>query len=72
MDGDIAGLINLVDNSTLWQPRLTISTGDNTDLAFYGWIGLGEKPEAQGLTAQPRSEFGMIPDGGGLYARWFF
>ena len=28
VNGDIAGLINLIDNSTLWQPQLTISTGD--------------------------------------------
>jgi hypothetical protein len=72
VNGDIAGLINLVDNSTLWQPRITVSTGDNTDIAFYGWIGAGKKTEGEGLTFKTRSEFGMLPDGGGFYARWFF
>ncbi|MFC1692604.1 hypothetical protein ACFL1R_03765 [Candidatus Latescibacterota bacterium] len=69
VNGDLASLINLIDGSTLWQPVITISTGDNTDLALYGWIGTGEKSASGGSI---RSEFGMMPDGGGFYARWFF
>ena len=72
VQGDLAGIINLIDNSTLWQPRITISTGDNTDLCFYGWIGTGGKPRVSGNSMTMRSEFGMLPDGGGFYARWFF
>ena len=69
---DLAGIINLIDNSTLWQPRITINTGDNTDICFYSWIGTGEKPEANDILPTIKSEFGMFPDGGGFYARWFF
>ena len=72
VQSDLAGIINLIDNSTLWQPRITISTGDNTDLCLYGWIGSGEKPQVSGYSVKIRSEFGMLPDGGGFYARWFF
>ncbi len=69
---DLAGIINLIDNSTLCQPKITINTGDNTDLAFYGWVGTGRKPALKGITLSIRSEFGGMPDGGGFYARWFF
>lgn len=72
VQADAAGIINLIDSSTLWQPRLTISTGDNTDLSLYGWITTGEKPEVKGFSVSTPSEFGMMPDGGGFYARWFF
>ena len=69
---DLSGIINLIDNSTLWQPMITVNTGDNTDLAFYGWLGTGEKAEVNGLSISTGSEFGGMPDGGGFYARWFF
>jgi hypothetical protein len=80
VQGDLAGIINLVDYSTLWQPRLTVSVGDNSDISFYGWLSSGEKTDiavpVQGQQGapliDPGSEFGMIPQGGGMYARWFF
>ncbi|MFC1508363.1 hypothetical protein ACFL60_01595 [Candidatus Omnitrophota bacterium] len=72
VDADIAGIINLVDGSTLWQPRLTVNVGDNTDMTFYGWFGAGEKNSYSFDGIRIRSEFGSIPDGGGFYARWFF
>ena len=72
VQGDLAGIVNLIDSSTLWQPRITISTGDETDLSFYGWIGSGKKSRMDGETVLTRSEFGMLPDGAGFYARWFF
>lgn len=72
VQGNAAGLVNLIDGSTLWQPRLTISTGDNTDLCLYGWIAAGAKPVVNRTTLKLRSEFGMMPDGAGFYGRWFF
>jgi len=69
VESDLAGIFNLVDGSTLWQPRLTVSVGDNADMTFYGWLGTGAK-NTYGYTM--RSEFGSMPDGGGFYARWFF
>ena len=72
VQSDLAGIINLIDNSTLWQPMITINTGNNTDLAFYGWVGTGKKPRHRDNSISVRSEFGGMPAGGGFYARWFF
>ncbi len=69
---DLAGLVNLVDSSTLWQPRLTFSVSNNSDLSLYGWLGTGGKPRNEGTASIPRSEFGMVPRGAGVYARWFY
>ena len=72
MNADLAGMVNLIDSSTLWQPRLTMSVSDNADLSIYGWITTGETPRMNGSAVEIRSEFGMLPYGAGLYARWFF
>ena len=72
VDADLAGILNLVDGSTLWQPRLTVNVGDNADISFYGWLGTGEKNRYSPAGVTTRSEFGSLPDGGGFYARWFF
>jgi len=72
MNFDLAGIVNLIDNSTLCQPRLTLNVSNNSDVSFYGWISTGEKPRVNGFTVDIRSEFGMMPSGAGLYARWFF
>ncbi|MFZ2959339.1 MAG: hypothetical protein WA705_20825 [Candidatus Ozemobacteraceae bacterium] len=66
--GDLNGLINLNDGSKLWQPVVTVSLGNNSDIAFYGWIGRGQGLSGQGVT---RSEFGVFPSGGGFILRWF-
>lgn len=78
--GSLAGLVSLVDGSTLWQPRLALNVADNADLTLFGWISTGPRPTvglASGgalpsLVLRQPSEFGAVPDGGGLYARWFF
>lgn len=70
--GSLAGIVNLVDGSMLWQPRVTLSVSDNSDLGAYAWIGLGAPPRVEGGTLVLGSEFGMVPTGLGLYARWFF
>ncbi len=72
VQADLAGIVNLIDSSTLWQPRITVSTSDESDLSFYGWFGSGKKSRMDGNTTVTRSEFGMLPDGAGFYARWFF
>jgi hypothetical protein len=72
VNGSLAGLINLVDGSTLWQPRLTFSISDNSDLGAYAWVGMGAPPRVEGQSSVLRSEFGIVPTGVGFYARWFF
>lgn len=72
VNASLAGLVNLVDGSTLWQPRLTFSISDNSDLGAYGWLGMGAPPRVEGDAVTLGSEFGMAPTGAGLYARWFF
>jgi len=72
VQSDLAGIINLIDNSTLWQPKITINTGNNTDLAFYSWVGTGKKSRHKDNITLVLSEFGGMPAGGGFYARWFF
>lgn len=72
INGSLAGILNLVDGSTLWQPRATLSVSDNSDLGVYGWIGTGTLPHVDGASVTPGSEFGMVPTGLGIYARWFF
>jgi hypothetical protein len=67
-----AGIVSLVDASSLWQPRCTVSVSDNADLAVFGWIGAGPRPRLSSAGLRTPSEFGTVPDGGGLYARWFF
>lgn len=71
-NGSLSGLVNLVDGSTLWQPRLTFSISDNSDLGAYAWLGMGAPPRIEGTSVVLGSEFGMVPTGLGLYARWFF
>ncbi len=68
VNADLAGLVNLIDGSTLWQPMLTVSVGDNTDMSLYGWLGAGE----ENTISVSNSEFGSLPTGAGFYARWFF
>lgn len=70
--GSLAGLLNLVDGSTLWQPRLTFSISDNSDLGAYAWVGMGSPPRLDGESVTLGSEFGGIPTGIGLYTRWYF
>lgn len=70
--GDVSGLVNLVDGSMLFQPVVQISTGDNSDLSIYGWFSAARGARREGPVLVPRSEFGMLPGGGGLFGRWFF
>lgn len=69
VDLDLSGIISVVDSSTLWQPKATVSVSDESDLVLYGWVGTGAGPSDLGLL---ESEFGAVPDGGGAYFRWYF
>jgi len=72
VQANVAGILNLIDSSTLWQPQITISTGDNTDLSVYGWFGSGESTDPESRCPRVESEFGDMPGGVGMFARWFF
>ncbi|MBI4679200.1 MAG: hypothetical protein HY748_16620 [Elusimicrobia bacterium] len=65
---DASGLMNPVDGSSLWRPRVTVNLHDNADMSLYAWFAAGRRP----LGPTPRSEFGSMPDGLGLYGRVFF
>ncbi len=68
---DGSGLVNVIDGSTFWQPRLTWSVSDEADLSLFGWLTGGRRADLSGAIPEPRSEFGIAPRGAGLYARWF-
>lgn len=75
--GDLNGLFNLHDRSTLWQPKVLFNTGDNSDIAFFAWLSTGSQPTIQplpigGALLQSRTEFGLFPSGIGVIARRFF
>lgn len=72
VSGNLSGLINLVDSSTLWQPVIRASLADNADLSVYGWIGTGPGPRTGPAGVSTLSEFGMTPSGAGTHFRWFF
>ncbi len=69
---NINGIYNCTDNSSMWQPTLSISTGDNSDLVFFIWMGHGRESEVKAPGIIQRSEFGDFPKGGGLVVRRFF
>lgn len=71
-NASINGIINLVDGSILWQPRITINTGDNSDISFFGWLPSGKSSGLKSMPPTVNSEFGSFSSGGGLIARFFF
>lgn len=78
ISGDLSGIFNMGDGSCLFQPKISLSTSDNSDIALFAWIGTGSAPGAGAVVPAgislpvPRSEFGMFPDGIGVIARWFY
>ncbi len=65
---DLGAIFNIIDSSTLWQPRLTWNAADELDVSLYGWLATGRAPEVGGL----RSEFGAMADGVGVFGKLFF
>ncbi len=65
-------LHNLRDGSNLLQPVISISTGDESDLAIFAWLNTGSRPVgAEGILRQ-HSEFGSFSNGIGLIYRLYF
>lgn len=63
---------SLVDRSSLIQPQLNISTGNESDLAIFAWFNTGKKPEKTPNSLQIHSEFGGFSNGLGLIYRVYF
>lgn len=67
-------IYNLSDRSALIRPSLDLSLADNLSLqVFWNWH-TGQKPYISSSNPQiePRTEFGMRGDNGGLFLKWFF
>ena len=72
-DFSINGILNTNDNSTVWQPVVNISTGNESDISFYAWLKTGDYPEIQGAQRfKLNSEFGSFSTGAGFIYRCFF
>lgn len=72
----IQGIViyNLADDSALVRPTLDLSLADNMSLQIF-WTGyFGKEPVVTSsfLSAEPRSEFGMLGDNCGLFLKYFF
>ena len=72
----VQGLLiyNLEDQSALARPTLDLNLADNLFLQlFWSWC-FGSEPKVASalLPVEPRSEFGMRGNSGGLFLKWFF
>jgi hypothetical protein len=72
----VQGLLiyNIDDESALFRPTLDLNLTDNMSLQLF-WTGhVGRKPRVSSSfqPPEPRSEFGMIGDSGGLFLKYFF
>ena len=67
-------LYNLEDNSALIRPTLDLNLADNLSLQIFWSWHTGQKPKVTSslLPVEPRSEFGMRGDNGGVFLKWFF
>lgn len=72
----VQGLLiyNIEDESALFRPTLDLNLTDNMSLQIF-WTGhVGQEPRVSSSfqPPEPRSEFGMIGDSGGLFLKYFF
>lgn len=67
-------LYNLEDHSALIRPTLDLNLADNLSMQLFWSWHFGQEPVGVSvlLPAEPRSEFGMRGDSGGLFLKWFF
>jgi hypothetical protein len=67
-------LYNLADDSALVRPTFDLSLADNLSLQLFWTWNIGRKPQrvASPPFIEPRSEFGLRGDSGGLFLKWFF
>ena len=72
----VQGLViyNMEDQSALIRPTLDLNLADNLSLQLFWTLHTGDKPRDSSsfLPAEPRSEFGMRGDSGGLFLKSFF
>jgi hypothetical protein len=67
-------LYNLLDESALIRPTLDINLADDLSLQLFWTFHSGREPRvvASLQPVEPRSEFGLRGDAGGLFLKWFF
>jgi hypothetical protein len=67
-------IYNIEDRSTLIRPTLDLNLADNISLQLlWTWnTGKGPRVSSSFLPVEPRSEFGMRGDSGGLFLKCFF
>ena len=72
----VQGLLiyNLEDHSALIRPTLDLNLDDNLSLQLFWTWNTGQEPKVISslLSVEPRSEFGVRGDSGGLFLKWFF
>lgn len=72
----VQGLLiyNIADGSALIRPALDLNLADNVSLQIFWATHVGREPRviAPFSPAEPRSEFGMSGDSGGLFLKYFF
>lgn len=67
-------IYNLEDHSAMTRPTLDLNLADNLTLQLFWTAHTGKKPlfVSEFLPPQPRSEFGLRGDSGGVFLKWFF
>ncbi|MEW6710364.1 MAG: hypothetical protein AB1403_11130, partial [Candidatus Riflebacteria bacterium] len=66
---NLNAIVNMIDHSVLFQPVLSISLDDESDVSLFGWLNSGARPAVNGRV---QTEFGSFPAGGGFIYRRFF
>ena len=64
LNGSLAWIFSISDQSSLIQPGLVLSISDEAEFIFGAMIGLGARPVASGIAGVPQleSEFGTYPN----------
>lgn len=68
LTGETVGVINFGDGSGIISATLVYSVGDESDLAFSGYVPWGTEPGMEGV----QSQFGSLPEGVSMELRAFF
>jgi hypothetical protein len=70
----LQGLViwNLLDDSFLARPLLSLSLADNLALQLFWNFYVGEKPLTDLPLPVPQSEFGSVGNSGGMFLSWYF
>lgn len=65
-------IVNLKDDSWLIRPMMDLSLADNLSLELFWNLYRGDDPLLFAGQVVPRSEFGSLGDGGGLFFKYYF